>query len=81
MTAEKYESDNLLIFGLHLNRMVEGSCRDIGAPSHESLKRFRATSNINNLDVKSGVLEKAKSLGDCQRCVLQECFAANHHPD
>lgn len=64
MTAEKYDSDNLLVFGLHLNRMAEGPRCNISASSHESLQRFRSTSDVNDLDVKSGLLEKAQSLGD-----------------
>ena len=59
MTAEKYNSDNLLVFGLHLNRVVEGPRRNISASSHESLQRFRSTSDVNNLNVKPDLLEKA----------------------
>jgi hypothetical protein len=81
MTAEKYDSDNLLLFGLHLNRMVEGSRRDVSASSHKSLQRFRSASDVKNLDLTSGVLEKAWPLGDRQRSVLQECSPAYGHPD
>jgi len=59
MTAEKYDSDNLLLFGLHLNRMIEGARRNVSASTHESLQRFRSASEVKDLDVKSGIPEEA----------------------
>src|SRR4030088_688702 len=80
MTTKQDDSDNHLVLGLHLNRMIESSGRDLSASTNERLKRFPPTGNVNYLQVQPGLLEIAQLLGDRKRCVLQECLSANGHP-
>src|SRR5215207_8908382 len=81
MTTEKYDSDNLLVFSLHLNRVIKGASRDISTSSHESLKCSRPTPDVDNLDINPRLFKIAPPLGDCQRCVLQECSATKDYPN
>ena len=47
MTTEKYDSDNLLVLGLHLNCMIECPGGDVSASRHESFKRrYESSSQI-----------------------------------
>jgi hypothetical protein len=80
MATKQDESDNLLVLGLHLNHMIEGSGGDLSASAYERFKRFSPAANVKNLYVQPGLLEIAELLGDRERRVLQECLSANRHP-
>src|SRR3954447_10437446 len=80
MTAKQDDPNNLLVHGLHLDRMVERPGGNLSASANESLERFRATCDVNDLQVQPGFPEIAQLLGNRERCILQECLAANRHP-